>query len=444
MVATLHIASTLSAPFNRKLSMYYFKLTISTTVLMVLWIAVTIFGGLYGWWMNPIASAGDTEGFFHKATEIIVEENRGNAAFLIIESGKIVKEYYSNTKDPIDKDTVFATASMSKWLTASAIMKLVQDQKIDLDLPISSYLTRWQLPPSEFDNDDVTTRRLLSHTAGLTDGLGFGDYQADEKIPTLEQSLSAPRASTNRQVEISVKVQPGAKWSYSGGGYLILELLIEEVSGITFQEYMNLEFFNPLNMSRSTYSYMANISNNAGSYDHNGDSAPVYQYASNAATGFSTSSADLAKFVLAQLPELNTAAILDRGILESMRRPYGRTLGFDIWGLGTILYAPTGNNDFVFGHDGGNDPAINSTARINPANGDAIILLETGHLSLATNIGSQWVLWQTGYPDVLDTAAVIASMYLPGWIGLAFLLVVSFYVGYRHYRQLISANNQQK
>ncbi len=421
--------------------MYYFKLAIGTLLLMALWIAFVFTTAFYGWWMSPIASAGNIDEFFRKATEIVVEENRGNAAFLLIENGRVAKEFYSSSKDSIDEDTVFSTASMSKWLTANAVMKLVQEHKIDLDLPISTYLTRWELPPSEFDNDEVTTRRLLSHTAGLTDGLGFGDYESNELIPTLEESLTNPRTSTGRKVEISINVQPGTEWHYSGGGYLILQLLIEEVSGMTFQEYMNDAFFNPLNMSRSSYGYIANIENNAGSYDRNGDAAPVYQYASIAATGFSTSSADLAKFVFAQLPQLNTNNILNRGTLESMREPHGRTSGFDIWGLGAILYAPTSNNDFIFGHDGGNDPAINSTARINPDNGDAIIVVETGHLSLATNIGSQWVLWQTGYPDVLDSAAVIVSMYLPGMLGLILLILALSYFGYRHYRQPLSVNN---
>jgi CubicO group peptidase (beta-lactamase class C family) len=52
-------------------------------------------------------------------------------------------------------------------------MKLVELGKINLDSPVSKYLNRWQLPLSEFDNEQVTVRRLLSHSAGLTDGLGY-------------------------------------------------------------------------------------------------------------------------------------------------------------------------------------------------------------------------------------------------------------------------------
>lgn len=415
--------------------MYYLKLSIGTLLIMVFWLLFVFITAFYGWWMNPIAPHGDSETFFSKATEILKAKNQGNAALVLIEAGEVTKEYYSSLNEQVNKDTVFLTASMSKWLTANGVMKLVQDGAINLDESVSTYLTRWELPPSEFDNDQVTIRQLLSHTAGLTDELGFGDYHADERLPSLEESLTNPRASSDRNVNIGVTTKPGVEWNYSGGGYLILQLLIEEVTEMTFQEYMREVFFKPLEMSRSTYRYMATIENNAGSYDRYGKEAAVYQYASSAATGFVTSSADLTKFVLSQTSNKNARSIVETNTLKSMRMPHGRTLGFDIWGLGTILYAPTRSGDSVFGHDGGNDPAINSTVRINPDSGDAIIVLETGHPSLATNIGSHWVLWQTGFPDILASDAVIDSVYFPALFGVIILLLASTYLGFIHYHQ---------
>ena len=119
-----------------------------------------------------------------------------------------------------------------------------------------------------------------------------------------------------------------------------------------------------------------------------------------------------------------------------MREPHGKTLGLNVWGLGTILYSTTRGNDFLFGHDGGNDPPINSTARLNPANGDPIAVLETGNPSLTTNIGSHWVLWQTGYPDVLDSDSTTESMYIPFFFGLLLILIASIYIGFRRSRRL--------
>ena len=414
--------------------MYYIKLTLVTLLAVLLWLGFVLISAFYGWWMGPIASPDDTEEFFQSVSQIIESKNRGNAALVLIENGEIAGQYYSRSNEIVDANTVFSTSSMSKWLTASAVMKLIQDGDIDLDDPVSNYLTRWQLPASEFDNNEVTIRRLLSHTAGFTDGLGFGDYSADEELPTLEESLASPRASTEREVKIAVQTEPGTEFNYSGAGYHVLELLIEEVTRMSFEEYMKATFFDPLNMTRSTYSYIASIDNNAGSYDRDGQAAPMYKYASSAATGFATSSADLAKFVIAQIPDASAVSILDQSIVETMRQPHGKTLGLNVWGLGTILYSATKSNDFLFGHDGGNDPAINSTARINPENGDAILVLETGHPSLATNIGSHWVLWQTGYPDVLDSDSTIQSMYVPFLIGLLLILVASIYTGFKRSR----------
>ena len=99
--------------------------------------------------------------------------------------------------------------------------------------------------------------------------------------------------------------------------------------------------------------------------------------------------------------------------------------------MGTILYAPTNNGDFIYGHDGANDPAINAAVRINPDTGDAIIVHASGHPAVATNIGSEWVLWQTGLPDVLATDAVFASMAVPALAGCVFILILIVIAGLR-------------
>ena len=101
-----------------------------------------------------------------------------------------------------------------------------------------------------------------------------------------------------------------------------------------------------------------------------------------------------------------------------MRKPHASVLGADMWGLGTMLYVPNGQGDFIIGHDGKNEPAINASARLNPANGDSIILLETGKPLLATIIAGEWVFWQTGAIDFLMLLASkqMAVVILAGWI----------------------------
>ena len=99
---------------------------------------------------------------------------------MLIEDGQVRFESYSADPLAVNADTLFSLASMSKWFAAYGAMLLVEQGKVALDTPVTEILTRWQLPPSEFDNSGVTLRALLSHTAGLDDGLGFGDYTADE------------------------------------------------------------------------------------------------------------------------------------------------------------------------------------------------------------------------------------------------------------------------
>jgi len=151
--------------------------------------------------MSPVASQNDMEGFFAYAVGELEKSNKGASALMLIREGKIVKQYHASPVISVDANTVFAAASMSKWFAAYAIMTLVENGRADLDAPVSQYLTRWQLPDSKFNNHDVTIRRLLSHTAGFGDGLGFGEYNLDESLPSLEDELNDPRASSERNLE---------------------------------------------------------------------------------------------------------------------------------------------------------------------------------------------------------------------------------------------------
>ena len=170
-------------------------------------------------------------------------------------------ERYTPSIDPVDRDTRFPLASMSKWFTAYAVLQLVPSGRLDLDAPIGSYLTQWQLPAGPFDAQQVTIRRLLSHTAGLTDGLGFGDYLPSESVPSLPETLRHPQASADTAVVIAVGRPPGSGFQYSGGGYLMLQALLEDVTGIPFATWMQDSVFRPLGMHRATYAYL-------GSLDH--------------------------------------------------------------------------------------------------------------------------------------------------------------------------------
>lgn len=404
--------------------MEYVKKIAGVCLFILIWSVISVYGGLSGWWLKPIAEPNNSEEFFNAMVILAEQSNQGNVALALIENGKVEKDYFFGKEQHIDKNTLFPTASLSKWITAYGVMNLVEQGKVDLDQPISSYLTRWALPSSEFGSEKVTVRHLLSHTSGLTDKLGFADYLPQETLPSLIESLNQPKASSGKQVEITLGVPVGEEWIYSGGGYLLLQLLIEEVTQQGFAEYIQQAVFSPLSMQRSNYDFIGTHENISNFYDHEGKKSNMYQYAASAATGLSSSIADLIQFVQANLRPAEQNNVVSKNTLDSMRTPLGRKLGADIWGLGVMLYAPTANGDYVYGHDGSNEPAINSAVRINPETGDAMIVLVSGNKSLASTMGYHWVLWQTGYPDFLAFEAALQSAFQPWAIGSLLIILL--------------------
>ena len=386
-----------------------------------LWCIVVFHGALRGWWLEPVAPAGDEQAFAAAVAERVDAASPGSVAVGLIDDGELRTTHFRGVDRAVDERTRFPVASLGKWLQAYGVLLLAQDGRIDLDAPVSRYLRRWQLPPPApgLDNDEVTVRRLLSHTAGLTDGLGFADHDDDAPPPTLLETLAAPRASSGEAVRLRIETMPGAEWAYSGGSYLILELLVEDVTGLSFESYMARAVFAPIGMARSSYAPLAALTDTSGSWTAEGTPAPLFRYAAKGATGLVTTLGDLVRFVRAQ----QTGAPLEERWVKTLREPQGRVFGQPIWGPGAMLYAEDGLGDFVYGHDGANDPSINATVRVDPSSGDGIVVLSTGPAFLASELGYEWVLWRRGLPDFLQTPRALRSALLPLLAGLALIVV---------------------
>jgi CubicO group peptidase (beta-lactamase class C family) len=149
------------------------------------------------------------------------------------------------TAKPITPETVFNVGSLSKMATAWGVMRLVEEGKVDLDRPVDSYLKRWHLPSSSFDNSQVTVRRVLSHTSGISNH-DFHGWDPQSPVPPIEDTLSGKTGTG----EVRVVTAPGSGFHYSGANYAILQLLIEDVSGQTFQQYMKGRLFGALHMAK--------------------------------------------------------------------------------------------------------------------------------------------------------------------------------------------------
>ena len=152
----------------------------------------------------------------------------------------------ANQQTPLTTNTKFQAASISKPLTALGVLKLTQTHNLDLDTDINQYLTSWQVQ-NPFD-EPVTIRRLLNHTAGVNIS-GFQGYPKSDTIPDTVSVLNG----LDNTPAIEVMITPGTQFAYSGGGYTILQQLIEDTTGTSFQDYFQQAIFQPLQMTDSTF-----------------------------------------------------------------------------------------------------------------------------------------------------------------------------------------------
>jgi len=159
-----------------------------------------------------------------------------------------VKDSISNEK--INQQTAFSAASIAKGVTATLFALLEDKGLIDLKVPAKHYLKRWQLPESKWtENVDVTLEHLLSHTAG-TSQHGFRDFYQGDTIPSMVQSLNGEISNDNEKIKFMFK--PGNTWSYSGGGYVIAQLAVEDQLGKPLADLAQEYLFEPLDMRHTT------------------------------------------------------------------------------------------------------------------------------------------------------------------------------------------------
>ncbi len=383
------------------------KILLSLLVIVLLsgiWGVLRFTALMQGWLLTPWAAQGDKAAFARVLKEEVDNQHKGNAAYALIENGKVAETYFVSVGNTVNERSVFGVASVGKWVTAMAVMRLVEQGKLDLDAPVSRYTKRWQLPEGEFNNDLVTLRRLLSHTAGIEDGLGHNGFAPGEPIQPLTEHLTlAADADPGVSASVIVTKQPGESWDYSGGSYNLIQLIVEDVTQLSFQEAMQNLVIEPLKLN-NTYFQVKREDPLLAEYFAEGQKAREYpNYTSLAATGLYTNIEDMYSLVLANLgnrAELNqSTAFLSRDSLKQMQQPEAFVSGQPIWGAGVMLFAPS-DSGFIVGH-GGKSPYLNASVRFDPETGDGFIMFQTGNdEAFASNMATQWTLWKTGKPDI--------------------------------------------
>lgn len=163
--------------------------------------------------------------------------------------GQLVK----GSNEVPDTNTLFQAASLSKPIASIAALQLVDNNKVTLDAPVNQYLKTWQIPENEFTREmPVTLRHLLSHRAGTTIH-GFKGYMSSAGIPSSVQIVTGTPPANTQPVEVNQV--PGSGYRYSGGGYQIAQLLIEDVTTKPYAQHVKDTVFTPLSLTRSNFGY---------------------------------------------------------------------------------------------------------------------------------------------------------------------------------------------
>jgi CubicO group peptidase (beta-lactamase class C family) len=222
---------------------------------------------------------------------------------------------------PVTSRTLFQAASISKPITALAVLHLVDAGRLDLDADVNQYLRTWQVPGNSLTRRrPVTLRELLTHTAGTTVS-GFPGYVDGAALPTSPQILDGlPPANTEA---IRVDAEPGTLQRYSGGGYVVARQLLTDVTGMPFQALMQQMVLRPIGMTRSTFAQPLPGSwrgSAATPYTGTGEPVPggARVYPELAPDGLWTTPSDLARYIIEVQRSLR--GLSNRVLSQSMAR----------------------------------------------------------------------------------------------------------------------------
>jgi CubicO group peptidase (beta-lactamase class C family) len=196
------------------------------------------------------------------------------------------------TREPVRMDTVFEAASLSKPVFTYGVLKLVDQGKLDLDTPLSSYLPKPYIPDARVGK--ITARLVLSHRTG------FPNWRGDDGT-------------------LPIYFPPGERFSYSGEGYIYLQRVVEQITGKPLDAYMDEAVFKPLGMTNSSYVWRPSFDSlTATGYDSHGEPGELWKpKEALVASSLNTTARDYALFVDAIL----NGKGLSSSVLRQMETP---------------------------------------------------------------------------------------------------------------------------
>jgi CubicO group peptidase (beta-lactamase class C family) len=324
------------------------------------------------------------------------------AGIIAIIADKNGKVHYKNllgyadveAKKPISEDNVFWIASMSKMFVGASIMMLVDEGKVSLDDPVTKFipqLSKWMVVEEKDSSHvllkplvrPVTVRHVLSHTSGLTGMSELQQVTGSDSTPLKARALSS--------VTGPLQWQPGDKYQYGNQGMNIAARIVEIVSGMRYEEFLQKRFFDPLEMTETTFwPSESQVARLAGAYGPNRDKNAfargglgfltrplgdrVHRYPEAAGGLFSTTH-DIFRYglMLANDGELDGKRYLSHEAMDELRKEQTGKTQVN-YSLGYHL------RNGMFGHDG----AYGTDLSVNPKTGMVALFM------VQCTSGDQW------------------------------------------------------
>ncbi|WP_333819979.1 serine hydrolase [Ohtaekwangia sp.] len=268
----------------------------------------------------------------------------------------------ATTRQPVTNTTIFEAASLTKVIVAYSVLKLVDEGKLDLDVPLNKYFGNNYDVVNDNRIDQITTRRVLTHTSG------FPNWRA-------EGASSLP-----------INFTPGEKFSYSGEGFVYLSKVVEKITGEAFPDFIQRTVLDPLAMTNSSLAWKDDYSTRAA---HRHDMLGNVSFRQegkdyNAAASLRTTAEDYAKFMVALL----SGTGLKPATWQEMMKPQ---VNVDAehsqvyWGLGVGLEVTDDGKAFWHWGDQGDSKAF-MNARLDEKNGIVYFTNSANGLSIAKEI----------------------------------------------------------
>ena len=307
-----------------------------------------ILAGLSLWSVDPAVADEDPEAALDERVPTLMERySIPGVAIALIDDGRLSGTAAYGYADRSEGRTMTAhtpvrAESITKSLTAWGIMRLVEATAVELDDPVNEHLQTWAVPPGDFDPSEVTIRRVLSHSAGLPAGF-YPDQSPGGDSPALQEMLDG----WNEAPAAVPETEPGASFTYSNPGFVLLEQLIEDVTQENFGAFLTREVLEPLGMRRSTVAWSDTLAERlAMQYDLSGAPVSAQPYVVRGHGGLYSTAEDLGRFWAAGMDggfgHPPGRGVLTAASVEKLYSPVISTDGFyalgaDAAGLGHFI-----------------------------------------------------------------------------------------------------------